>query len=181
LKDLANYPLDSVGRRYERLGLSKRQGGEIRNWLKSAGLISDVKIVHPDGMIVWVYLTPNGAALIKVPIPTPNEGPVHRFWKLTLMKRFESQGYDVREEALLINNHRVDLLLNNTIGVEIETGKSNMIANIEQCLDANLSGVICACIDSVIAARIKEHISSWPEDRKKKIVVKVCRLDQRVP
>ena len=180
LKDLARYPLDPVTVRYDRLGLSRRRGSELRDWLKKANLIDEARITHPDGLLVWLYLTKDGGEMIREPFHASNEGPVHRFWKLVMMNRFRALGCLVEEEVCLINNHRCDILIDKVLAIEIETGKSNMLKNIDDCLDAGLSqGVISACADSHVASILKESLSSYPKTKLDRIRVTVCRLERK--
>ncbi len=52
-----------------------------------------------------------------------------------------------------------------SIAIEVETGNSNVIENVEKCLDANFSLVVSVRVNGQIEAQIKEELEIKKSDR----------------
>ena len=76
-------------------------------------------------------------------IKEPSEGVVHLFWKTRIADSYLEKGYDVSVEEII--NGRPDIIARKDgkrIAIEIETGKSNPIHNIQRALKAGFDEVI---------------------------------------
>ena len=72
-------------------------------------------------------------------------GPEHRYWKKRLAEDLRARGYDVTEECPLGGGKAIDLVATRNgerVALEIETGKSDVLANVKKCLGAGLDKVI---------------------------------------
>ena len=85
-----------------------------------------------------------------------SEGVVHKFWKHTVSEYYKDMGLDVRVEEYYING-RPDIIINKKdkkIAIEIETGKSNYVKNIEQALAAGFDEVVCMAVNRFVEDKI---------------------------
>jgi hypothetical protein len=86
---------------------------------------------------------------------------VHEYWKRFFGKKFEKKGYKIDYEVPRPSG-RVDVVAYNkdeTIAIEIETGKSNIIRNIQQDLAAKYDKVVVAATDKKALAKVEKELS----------------------
>jgi hypothetical protein len=68
---------------------------------------------------------------------TRHGGPEHEYWKVVIADRLRQQGFTVTEEHPIGDGKTVDLHAtrdNEQLFVEIETGRSDIIANAAKCV-----------------------------------------------
>ena len=85
-----------------------------------------------------------------------SEGVVHKFWKHTVSEYYKDMGLDVRVEEYYING-RPNIIINKKdkkIAIEIETGKSNYVKNIERALAAGFDEVVCMAVNRFVEDKI---------------------------
>lgn len=149
LSDIALRPLSTTVSRYNRLKLSRRRGNAIRRALESAGLIEREVLATRSGQVVLYQLTDFGRSFCQQrhidPGSSYRESLEHRYWAYKTGKTFEKKGYEVICEHPVKGNGAVDLLAQKTnerIAVEIETGKSDIKANITKTQKAGFDRII---------------------------------------
>ena len=137
LADVASRPLSTTVPRYHRLNLSRRRGNAIRQSLATAGHIESLPIATRSGQVVLAKLTDQGRALCcSLGIsagPRPRTSLEHAYWAMKAAEHFERKGYDVSYEYAVKGNGTIDLLAERPgerVAVEIETGKSDIRANL---------------------------------------------------
>jgi hypothetical protein len=96
-------------------------------------------VTTPTGRVKILSLTTKGVALL------PQEeartryrrgGATHEYWRHQLKLMLEQHGYAVQEEFPVGGGHTVDLHASKgarRLSIEIETGKSDVMGNIEKC------------------------------------------------
>jgi hypothetical protein len=104
------------------------------------GFIEPVRIATRSGNVVLLALTEAGrrhaARTGLEPPPPPRDGLEHRYWKSRVATALRAQGYAVRIEHTVPGNGRVDLWAtgeDRNLQVEIETGRSDIDANLTKC------------------------------------------------
>jgi len=149
LSDVAARPLSTTVSRYLRLHLSRRRGNAIRSDLLSAGLVCAVPLATRSGQVVLYELTDAGRAVCTAheidPGPLPGESLEHRYWARKTAEHFEKKGYEVSREHPIKGNGAVDLLAEKPgerIAVEVETGKSDIGANLEKVKRGSFDRVV---------------------------------------
>jgi len=165
LTDVATRPLSTTVSRYERLNLSRRRGNAIRRDLQSAGLISPVAIATRSGQVVLYELTDDGRAVcsshhIDVP-PRLRVSLEHLYWANAVARQFEQQGYGTKREVPVPGDGFVDVVAERSgerVAIEIETGKSDIRANIEKLRDAEFNRVILMATSPAAAAACQRAI-----------------------
>ena len=148
LADVAARPLSTTVSRYQRLNLSRRRGNAIRQNLHAANIIEAVPIATRSGQVVLYQLTDFGRSLCASvnidPGPKPQESLEHRYWIKRAAEHFERKGYEITKEHPIKGNGAIDILAEkpgNRIAIEVETGKSDIKANLSKVGDAGFDRI----------------------------------------
>ncbi|MEK6728130.1 MAG: helicase HerA-like domain-containing protein, partial [Candidatus Omnitrophota bacterium] len=161
LADICTNPLSGTTQRYSRLGINARYGNEHKNQLISDGLIQSRKIITNSGWITLLELTQNGKAVLNelgYKIQDSKESIIHKFWKLKIAEYYKSKGFEVLVEQHV--NGKPDVIVINgskKIAVEIETGNSYALQNIERDLKL-FDEAICIATNKQVEEKIKEEL-----------------------
>lgn len=149
LTDVAHRPTSTTVSRYQRLNLSRRRGNAIRLSLSTAGIIEAVSIPTRSGQVMLNQLTDSGKKVCDYlnidPGPILQQSLEHRYWVKQAKRYFENQGYDLIIEHPIKGNRAVDLFAQKNdekVAIEVETGKSDIIANLEKSKDAGFDRIV---------------------------------------
>lgn len=160
LEDVLAHPDDGIRGRYLRLGFSAGRGQRFKERLIQRGWL-DAALV-PVGNSRKVILRLSAEAKKRLGLvdgKQPRESLVHEYWKRRYAKIYEEQGYQVEIESPRIGG-RVDVLARRgkeRIGIEIETGSSNVVRNVKNCLRSRFDRVIVvATIETALEKMEKE-------------------------
>jgi hypothetical protein len=160
LMDVWHNQTSSVIERYSRLSFSSYFGDKLQNSLLDSDFISYSLVILPRGRIKILKLTEKGKKALGI---NPGEsdrhgGPEHKYWIRRISDHLQANGYGVAEEVPVGEGRAVDLVATRDgeqIALEIETGKSDVIANIKKCLDAGLNKVVVAAT----SVRVRDRLS----------------------
>ena len=140
LLDVAQHPISTVTERYTRLGWNPKTGNAVKDAVMHAGLTEFVTVDAGRTRVKLLTLTPAGEDVVRKNGGTVRRsgraGMEHEFWRSRLKERCEQQGYTVTGEYHLGGEKRVDLHArrrDRTFLIEVETGKSDITANITKC------------------------------------------------
>lgn len=178
LADIAERPLSTTVNRYQRLHLSRRRGNAIRADLLAGGAIEPVQIATRSGQVVLYQLTDAGRTLCERARIDPGSRPraslEHAYWVHRAAEEFRGRGYDIALEFALPEGGAVDLVADRPgerIAMEVETGKSDIAANIGKLRGAGFDHVILlATSPSAISAcqkalhgadRLGDDVEMW--------------------
>jgi hypothetical protein len=147
LADVWKHPTSTITGHYHSLGLSPRRGTGCQRLLVRRGLILSCPITFGHSRIKILSLTELGKAALGIHEADADRlgGPEHRYWKKRLAEDLRARGYDVTEEYPLGGGKAIDLVATRNgerVALEIETGKSDVLANVKKCLGAGLDKVI---------------------------------------
>jgi hypothetical protein len=149
LADVASRPLSTTVSRYQRLHLSRRRGNAVRQQLDRAGIIEAVPIATRSGQVVLYQLTDFGRSACSSvgidPGRRPRESLEHRYWIHKAKGNFERKGLEVTKEYPIKGNGAIDLLAERPgerIAIEVETGKSDIKANLAKIKDVGFDRII---------------------------------------
>jgi len=172
LSDVASRPLSTTVSRYQRLNLSRRRGNAIRQSLAAAGIIEAVMIATRSGQVVLCQLTDFGrTACASVGIdagPRPRASLEHSFWVRRAAEHFEAKGYAVTREHVIKGNGAVDLLAERPgerIAVEVETGKSDIEANLKKVRAAGFDRVVLIATSPAAVTTCRKAIEEKSENQ----------------
>jgi len=159
LEDVLQYPTSSITERYRRVGVSSRVGNKIQHSLVVKGLISCEFVSFDKGRIKILCLREKGRKALGYDgaQSTRHGGIEHQYWKEKVAAKLRDRGYTVRQEYPIGEGKTIDLVARKsgkTIAIEIETGKSDAVANIQKCIDAGFEVVFSV----VTSAQMKNVI-----------------------
>ena len=169
MQDLIDHPLSGVAARYDRLGLSRRKGNEIKNSLIDLGLLEQVSIPIESGVLVLLHLTPRGVQELRRFDPQRaqktqallSRSLEHEYWRWRVADHYRAQGFEIAQEFSLGEGKAVDLVArrgHERMAIEIETGKSQPLANIRKCLDAGFEQVLSVATNSKAFVTIRRQL-----------------------
>ncbi|RKY12778.1 MAG: hypothetical protein DRP65_00215 [Planctomycetota bacterium] len=150
LLDIAKHPLSVITERYQRLGWSAHTGTKLKQRLLEKDLIEQEKVSVPDGSVTLLKLVSQGKGLveswgIKVKALPKNASLEHEYHKELATRRYRQMGYNVQKEVPIGDGKAVDLVATKDgkrVAIEIETGKSDVQANIKKCREAGFDEVV---------------------------------------
>lgn len=160
LLDIFENPLSNTSQRYRRLSLNPKYGHRQKQQLINQGYIRQVNIRIGKGRISLYDLTSKGWLAIRDKghdIKKPGEGVLHLYWKTKVAGVYKKRGYKVEVEKHI--NGRADIIAtkkDKRIAIEIETGKSNILANIQRNMKAGFDEMVCVATDRTVERKIRK-------------------------
>lgn len=178
VEDVLTHPDDGVKQRYLRLGWSVGAGHRLKTRLIRAGQLKEAVIPFGHTRRTVLGLTPRLRNTIGADHRLKNssgvggggeEGSmVHRYWQRWWAQRYQSMGYRVQIEAPR-HGGRVDVLAVEAstnqsspkrIGIEIETGKSDVVSNVKNGLRSGFDRVIVAAVDTPALTQVEQQLAA---------------------
>lgn len=163
MEDIVEYPDDGVRQRYLRLGLSAGQGQRLKERLVARGWLDTATV--PVGNSRKVLLRPSKGAAELLGLGDGKARPeslVHEYWKRWYAKRLESEGYRIKIEAPRVGG-RVDVLAlkdGKQTSIEIETGRSNVVMNVRNCLRSRYDRIVVVGTDDAAMSLIEKRLGA---------------------
>lgn len=163
LADILNYPLSSVTQRYKRIGIDLKAGNQCKNEMIENGFIVQRKIVTRTGWITLFELTQKGKMALRdlgYDVQNEKESIEHKFWKFRIAEYYKNKGYNVLVEEHV--NGKPDIIVMNRFGriaIEIETGSSDVVKNVEKNLKTGFDGIICVATNREAEEKIKQDLN----------------------
>lgn len=168
LVDVYEYPLSGMTQRYTRLRINAKYGNEFREQLAAEEFVKPRKIfLNKEKWIMLLELTAKGRMRLRemgYEVREETEGAEHKFWKRKISDFYRSKGFLVEEEVYV--NGKPDILIINgekRIALEIETGNSDVLGNIEKNLKAGFDEIICVATNKEVEEKIREQLRGTDE------------------
>ena len=165
LLDIKNFPVSSITDRYKRIGVNAYQGNRIKNFLIRRGLARTKDMPTRNGRIKLLLLTEKGNIHVnghRKSIVSNRKGSYeHIYWIDRLYTFFRSAGYTAVKEKPIGKGRTVDLVLmknGKRYAVELETGKSEPVFNIEKCLKAGFDRILCVCLNERVKKKVENDM-----------------------
>jgi hypothetical protein len=170
LRDVWKHPTSSVTSRYHRLSFSSCFGNKLQNSLFNSNFISSSIVILPRGRIKILTLTEKGRKVLGIKSGKSDRhgGPEHRYWIRIIADRLKTQGLKVTEEATIGEGRTIDILAvkdGQRIAFEIETGKSDVTANVNKCLNMGIDRIIVVTTSSAAYKKILASVAPYPQVR----------------
>lgn len=165
LADILLNSFSSVTERYKRLGIDLKAGNQCRKDLLDEGLIIKRSTVTGEGWLTLLDLTKKGKLTLRdlgfKVAPDEVESIEHKFWKSKIADYYRGKEFDVLVEEH-INGKPDIIVLNNgkKTAVEIETGHSDVLGNIEKNIKAGFQEIICVATNKDVERKIKDQVQT---------------------
>jgi len=162
LSDILTYPDDGVKVRYKRLNLSTGSGNRLKQHLLDQCWLESQTIDIGQTRKTCLRLTKQAKDTLNLDTSEPQHGSVaHEYWKRFYAQRFREQCYHIEFEVPR-KSGRVDVVAKKDgkkIAIEIETGKSNFIRNIQQDLAAKYDKILVVATGKSAFERIEKQLA----------------------
>jgi len=162
IEDVLQHPNDGVKARYKRLGLSTGTANRLKQQLLDQNWLEDQTVDIGQTRKVILRLTKQGKDAFALDTSEPEYGSItHEYWKRFYAQRFREQGYHVEFEVPR-ESGRVDVVARKDgekIAIEIETGKSDFIRNVQQDLTAKYNKVLVVATDKSVFKKIEKRLA----------------------
>lgn len=139
LRHVAEHPFEPVTKRYSSLNLSRRKGNALRQTLEQLALVKPLAVSTPTGVLTLLEMTNDARAWLRrtrSSITPLHGGLLHAYWQHECKRLLEEHGWEVKLEWKPPGSDQlIDVAAwkdEETLLVEIETGKSNWKLNLEQ-------------------------------------------------
>lgn len=183
LQDIYSNKLSGVVERYKRLQWSRRKGNELKISLLKKQLIDTEEIPTKSGRVIVLKLTRIGKRLLNNPIEKKSidikEGGVtHEYWKNKYAQILINKGFDITFEKSIGEGKSVDVVATKNkirIAVEVETGRSDILSNINKCLQAEFDRIIVVAINEKIESKVKSLLEANDLHQNPKIILSCAR------
>ena len=180
MKDISAHPLSGVSNRYKRLNLSVEKGNDLKNSLIKREILKPVSLPTKNARVLLLEPTKTGKEIIKslnLPyLKGLKGGVVHEYWRMKVTYYYKNKGYKVRQEVPIGQGKAIDMVVEKDgqkTAVEIETGKSDAIANMQKCIKAEpvFNQIISIALSPKTEANIKKKLKGSRLTSEKIIVV----------
>jgi hypothetical protein len=167
LEDIRQHPTSSITQRYARLRFSSRAGHIVQKELVSKGLVSTFDVILEKGRMRGLALTREGASALGLRVGESyrSGGPVHRYWVERIAEHLQACGYDVKQEVPAGGGKTIDIVAGRDgqkIAFEIETGNSDVRANLNKCLAQKVDRVVFATTSARANAVVRRAVGGYP-------------------
>ena len=140
----------------------KSTANRLKGQLLAQGWLEDQTVDIGQTRKVILRLTKQSKDALFLDASEPQYGSiVHEYWKRFYAQRFREQGYHVEFEVPR-QSGRVDVVArkdSEKIAIEIETGKSNFIRNVQQDLAAKYDKVLVVATDKLAFGKIEKKLA----------------------
>ncbi len=161
LEDVKDYEDDGVKRRYDRLGMSAGAGTRLKKELLDAGWLDAQVVELGRTRKLLLRLSSEARKALGIDTPSTNASIAHEYWKRCYARKFEADGYQVELEAPA-GDGRIDVLARRngeSVGIEVETGKSDAVSNVKRALTAKIDRVIVVATDEIAYKKVEQELA----------------------
>ena len=161
--DVMQHEDDGVRGRYQRLGLSGDKGNRLKNQLVENGILDEQEVKTGRTYKLLLRVTPRARERLGLKKNLGRGSLTHEYWKRFYANRLGLDGYRVELEATRPNGvGRVDVLArraSDSVAVEIETGKSDVVWNVRQDLRAGFDRVLVVATDESALKKVEGQLA----------------------
>ncbi|MCC6680504.1 MAG: hypothetical protein IT445_06335 [Phycisphaeraceae bacterium] len=174
LEDVIAHPDDGVQQRRQRLKWGGSKASRVQQTLLRQGWLEAQTIPVGNTHKRLLRLSPQGRIALGLEEGvTPRESLAHSYWKRWYARQLADRGYKVQLEAPRAGG-RVDVLAvrdHKQIGVEIETGNSDVVANVKHGLRSGFDRVVVVATDTTALAKIQKQLAAAGLMIKRRVIV----------
>lgn len=161
VEDVMLHENDGVDVRYKRLGLSADKGSRIKRSLVDHGVLEEQQVKIGRTRRILLRVTQEARRQLGLDSSKLERGSIaHEYWKRYYAQLFKEQGYQVQLEAPRLDG-RVDVLAqkgNESVAIEVETGKSDVVKNVKRDLRARFARVLVVATDEKAMRKVEQQL-----------------------
>ena len=161
MEDVLTYPDDGIRGRYLRLGLSAGRGQRFKERLIQRSWLEATLVPVGNSRKVILRLSAQAKKWIGLEDGKHlRESLVHEYWKRRIANEYRRKGWTVQLEAPRVGG-RVDVLAERNgklVGVEVETGSSDVVKNVKNCLRAGFNRVIVVATNETALGKVEKEL-----------------------
>ena len=162
IEDILVHKDDGVKERYKRLGVSIGTGNRMKQQLLENGWLESEEVRVGKSRKIVLRLTKHAKKALGMENVTPEHGSiVHEYWKRFYARQFQEQGHEVSLEAPRKSGN-VDVLAlrdGESVAIEVETGKSDVVRNVQQNLLSKFDKILVVATDKKALAKIEKELA----------------------
>lgn len=165
LADILSEPFAGLTKHFDNLRMSSRNGSELKARLEGMGLVREHHIPQPTGGShkTVLELTKSGVELLQglefeCHYPYFGNGAEHEHTKEFVAQHFQARGYKVTKEYQVPGDGIIDVMAERgteRVAVEVETGKSDIEANLVKLDHANATSAIAVPTNAQARERLE--------------------------
>lgn len=150
------------------MGLDVRVGNNVQKYLIVKYLICSFNVSFERGKTKGLLLKEKGGKVlgIKTGKSNRNGGSEYRYRVKAIAYHLKTQGYEVTEEYSIGAGKTIDVFASRDrtqIALEVETGKSDAVANVRKCLDAGLRRTVIVTTSPEADKKVRDDLAGIPE------------------
>lgn len=164
-------PFGGVSKHFKGCSMSTRKGQAAKENLEQRGLVRSHEIhreIPGGGKVVILEITQAGAELLRqlghdARWPYYRASPEHEYWKEQAARHYAARGYAVAKETPLPLGGAVDVSAtkpDERVAIEVETGKSDPLGNIQKALHAGFDKVVSLATNSATAEATEQALKT---------------------
>ncbi len=160
MEDVLEHPEDGVRVRYARLGMSTRRGHALKEQLVRQGWLEQALIETGQTRKLLLRLSSEARNALGMNTAAGRGSLAHEYWKQHYAHKFEEQGYIVVLEYPRVGG-QVDVYASKEaerVGIEVETGKSDVVGNVKNCLLSNFDRALVVATDEAAMAKVERQL-----------------------
>ncbi len=161
VKDVLDHEHDGVDSRYQRLGMSADKGNRLKRTLIRKGVLEEQLVNVGTTRRTLLRVTPRGRQDLGLDAAGEHGSLAHTYWQRWWATHLRERGFRVRVEAPR-NRGRVDILAaraGESVAIEIETGKSDAVWNVQQDLLSGFNRVVVVATDTDAFDRVEGELA----------------------
>jgi hypothetical protein len=169
LEDVIDHPASGVVERYQRLKLGMQKGTNLKDSLERSGFIRQHRISTGDAAIRYLEVTDAGFQVLtkfghgcQRSSDSPRRGgPEHRYWIGKIADELRSNGFQVQTECPIGSGKTVDIVAEKNghkIAIEVETGRSDTVKNVEKSIRNDFDKVIVVSTSEWEKSRLADNL-----------------------
>jgi hypothetical protein len=161
LHDVMQHPDDGIRQRYARLGVSGDKGNRLKTQLVETGVLEEQELKAGRTRKLLLRITTVARERFGLRRAVGRGSLAHEYWKRAYARVLRERGYSVEVEARRQNGW-VNVLArksDQTLAVEIETGKSDVASNVQNDLLSGLTKVLVVATDESAFRRVERKLA----------------------
>ncbi len=164
LEDVLAHPDDGVRQRYARLRFSGERGHRAQRALLQGGWLEAQAVAVGNTRKTMLRWTGRATEMLGPKAMPAGAGSIaHAYWQRFYAAWMRGAGWQTEIEGPRGDGGRIDVVArrnDQSVAIEVETGKSDAVANVRACLRAGLRHVLVVATDRAALATVERRLAA---------------------